>query len=105
MLACTRNSKITGLAVIMPAIAIGGAPLAIAEPTAGSGQRADEVIQELSSDGYTVAINWVGGTSTLSLDRCRVNAIHNPNRGVPALQKSQVTVYVDVQCPDEAETS
>ncbi|WP_301332909.1 hypothetical protein [Mycolicibacterium frederiksbergense] len=92
------------MAVIMPAIAIGGAPFATADPTPG-GQRADVIIQQLSSDGYTVAINWVGGTSTLPLDRCQVNAIHNPNRAVPALPKSAITVYVDVQCPDEAETS
>ncbi|MUL83470.1 MULTISPECIES: hypothetical protein [unclassified Mycolicibacterium] len=92
------------MAVIMPAIAIGGAPLATAVPTPG-GQPADQIIQELSSDGYTVAINWVGGTSTLPLSLCRVNAIHNPNRGVPALPRRSVTVYVDVQCPDEGSNS
>ena len=100
----TGKSKITGMAALMPAIAIGGAALAEADPTAGS-QPADIIISELSAEGYTVAINWVGGTSTLPLSRCRVNEIHNPNRGVPALPKSQVTVYVDVQCPDESETS
>lgn len=105
MLFHARCRKITGLAMLMPAVAIGGAPLAAAEPTAGSGQRADETISALSVEGYTVAINWVGGTSTLPLDRCRVNSIHNPNRGVPALPKTSVTVYVDVQCPDESETS
>ncbi|WP_454791088.1 hypothetical protein [Mycolicibacterium lutetiense] len=105
MLTHARCSKTFGMAVFIPAIAIGTAPLAAAEPTAGSGQRADETISALSAEGYTVAINWVGGTSTLPLDRCRVNAIHNPNRGVPALPKSAVTVYVDVQCPDESSNS
>lgn len=105
MLLHARYTKITGIAAVMPAIAIGGATFATAEPTAGSGQRADETISALSAEGYTVAINWVGGTSTLPLDRCRVNSIHNPNRGIPALPKSSVTVYVDVQCPDESETS
>ncbi|MGV0815119.1 hypothetical protein ABQF34_24410 [Mycolicibacterium boenickei] len=104
MLAHTRYSKFVGLAVIMPAMAVGGAPLAAAEPTPG-GQPADQIISELSGEGYTVAINWVGGTSTLPLSRCQVDSIHNPNRGVPALPASSVTVYVDVQCPDESETS
>ncbi|MFV8245936.1 hypothetical protein [Mycolicibacterium peregrinum] len=93
------------MAVVISAVAIGGAPPAAAEPTAGSGQRADETISALSAEGYNVAINWVGGKSTLSLDRCRVNSIHNPNRGVPPLPKSAVTVYVDVQCPDESANS
>ncbi|MED5813238.1 hypothetical protein VST63_12810 [Mycolicibacterium sp. 050232] len=104
MLRHARCTKITGVAALMPAILIGGAPFATADPTPG-GQPADQIIQELSSDGYTVAINWIGGTSTLPLDRCRVNSIHNPNRGVPALPKSSVTVYVDVQCPDESSNS
>jgi hypothetical protein len=105
MLTHARRSRIIGVAVFIPAIAVGGAPLAAAEPTAGSGQRADETISALSAEGYTVAINWVGGKSTLPLDRCRVNSIHNPNRGVPPLPKSSVTVYVDVQCPDESSNS
>lgn len=105
MLAYRRYPNFIGTALVVPVIAIGGAPLAGAEPAAGSGQRADETLAALSAEGYTVAINWIGGTSTLPLDRCRVNSIHNPNRGVPALPKSAVTVYVDVQCPDESETS
>lgn len=99
-----RTSGITALAVLLPAIAMGGPALAVADPTPG-GQPADQTIQELSGEGYTVAVNWVGGASSLPLSRCRVNAIHNPNRGVPALPNSSVTVYVDVQCPDDAETS
>ncbi|OLO98748.1 hypothetical protein BVU76_29185 [Mycolicibacterium porcinum] len=105
MLLHARCTKIAGIAALTSAVAIGGAPFATAEPTGGSGQRADEIISALSAEGYEVAINWIGGTSTLPLDRCRVNSIHNPNRGVPALPKSSVTVYVDVQCPDESETS
>ena len=104
MLARKHNSTFIGMAVIVSAIASGGTPSATADPTPGS-QRADETISALSAEGYTVAINWVGGTSTLPLDRCRVNAIHNPNRGVPPLPKSSVTVYVDVQCPDESANS
>lgn len=105
MLLHARCTKIAGIAALTSTVAIGGAPFATAEPTGGSGQRADEIISALSAEGYEVAINWIGGTSTLPLDRCRVNSIHNPNRGVPALPKSSVTVYVDVQCPDESETS
>lgn len=103
MLMRGRNSTFTGLAVAMSAIAVGSAPPATADPPVG--QQADETISALSAEGYSVAINWVGGTSTLPLSRCRVNGIHNPNRGVPALPTTSVTVYVDVQCPDEAETS
>lgn len=105
MLTHARRSKIIGVAVIIPAMAVVTAPLSAAEPTAGSGQRADETISALSAEGYNVAVNWVGGTSTLSLSLCRVNSIHNPNRGVPPLPKSEVTVYVDVQCPDEGSNS
>jgi len=89
--------------VIVTALALGGAPLAAADPSGG--QRADETISALNAEGYNVAINWVGGKSTLSLALCRVNSIHNPNRGSPALPKSDVTVYVDVQCPDESSNS
>lgn len=105
MLARIRISAVTGLAVLVPAIAIGATPPAAAEPTAGSGQRADETISALSAEGYNVAINWIGGKSTLSLSLCRVNSIHNPNRGSPALPTTDVTVYVDVQCPDEGSNS
>lgn len=105
MLTRTRMSTITGLAALLPAMAIGGTAPSTADPTAGSGQSADTVINELSDEGYTVAINWVGGTSTLSLSECRVNSIHNPNRGIPATPKTSVTVYVDVQCPDESSNS
>ncbi|WKG01716.1 hypothetical protein [Mycolicibacterium sp. HK-90] len=100
----TRTSKLAGLAVTVPALAIGSAPLAAADPVPG-GQPADQTISELNAEGYSVAINWVGGPSTLSLSECKVNSIHNPNRGVPALPSSSVTVYVDVQCPDESSNS
>lgn len=103
MLMGTRTSKLAALAVMISAPVI-GAPPAAADPTPG-GQPADQFISDLSAEGYTVAINWVGGTSTLSLSECRVNSIHNPNRGVPALPASEVTVYVDVQCPDESSNS
>ncbi|ORW58665.1 hypothetical protein AWC21_14925 [Mycolicibacterium peregrinum] len=105
MLTYARCSRIAVVAVVISAVAIGGAPPAAAEPTAGSGQRADETISALSAEGYNVAINWVGGKSTLSLSLCRVNSIHNPNRASPALPKTEVTVYVDVQCPDEGSNS
>ncbi len=99
-----RHSKIVGLAALMAAMALGGAPLAASDPTPGS-QTADLIINELSADGYTVSINWVSGLSSLPLNRCQVNGIHNPNRGVPALPKTSVTVYVDVACPDDGSNS
>lgn len=99
-----RHSTIIGLAGLSAATAIAGAPLAASDPTPGS-KTADLIIQDLSSDGYTVSINWVSGLSSLPLSRCQVNAIHNPNRGVPALPKTSVTVYVDVACPDDGSNS
>ncbi|BBX30279.1 hypothetical protein [Mycolicibacterium alvei] len=104
MLTRVRNSTVACVAAIAPAIAVAGAASAVADPTPGS-QRADETISALNAEGYNVAVNWVGGKSTLSLSLCRVNSIHNPNRGSPALPKSEVTVYVDVQCPDEGSNS
>ncbi|OKH80031.1 hypothetical protein EB75_21475 [Mycobacterium sp. ST-F2] len=77
-----RHPRTIGLAAFMGAMAFGGAPLAASDPTPGS-QTADIILQELSSDGYTVSINWVSGLSSLPLNRCQVSAIHNPNRGVP----------------------
>lgn len=91
-------------AAAMGAIGILGSPPAWSEPTPG-GQPADHIIQELQSAGYSVSINWVTGTNTLPLDRCQVSAIHNPNRGAPALPKTAVTVYVDVRCPDSGSNS
>lgn len=99
-----RHSKIIGFAALMVGMAIGAAPMATSDPTPGT-QTADLIIHELNSEGYTVSINWIGGLSSLPLNRCRVNAIHNPNRGVPALPKTSVTVHVDVQCPDDGSNS
>lgn len=42
MLAYRRYPNFIGTALVVPVIALGGAPLAGAEPAAGSGQRADE---------------------------------------------------------------
>lgn len=99
-----RCTTAIGFAVVVGALGMGAAPPAISEPTPGS-QSADHIIQELSSAGYAVSINWVTGTNTLPLDRCQVSAIHNPNRGAPSLSKTAVTVYVDVRCPDSGSNS
>ena len=100
----SRHTRPVGLTTLLAAMAIGDSPLAAADPTPGS-QPADQIIHELSTDGYTVSINWISGRSSLALNRCQVKAIHNPNRGVPALPKTSVTVYVDVACPDDGSNS
>lgn len=100
----TRYLTVICSAAAMGATGIWGPPPASSDPTPGS-QPADRIIQELHSAGYAVSINWVAGTNTLPLDRCQVSAIHNPNRGIPALPKTSVTVYVDVRCPDSGSNS
>lgn len=90
--------------LVVPIVAsVGFAAVAPADPVAGD-QSAAATIDELSAQGYEVQINWVGGVSSVSLSRCAVNAIHNPNRS-PGAQPANTTVYVDVQCPNEHDDS
>ena len=81
--------------------AFAAAPIAGAEPVrpvAGAESAAD-TIRDLEDQGYTVAINWVGGYSTEPLSRCSVSAIHNPDRSPDTQPSKATTVYVDVVCP------
>ncbi|MUL83469.1 MULTISPECIES: hypothetical protein [unclassified Mycolicibacterium] len=75
------------------------APAAGADPTAGARSAAD-TINDLTAKGYNVQINWVSGVSSERLSRCRVTAVHNPDRS-PGIDPSNTTVYVDVSCPNE----
>jgi hypothetical protein len=78
------------------------APVAAAEPVwpvAGAGS-ASAAIDDLQAQGYDVQINWVSGVSSVPLSRCKVTAIHNPDRS-PGSENTFTTVYVDVSCPNE----
>jgi len=78
------------------------APITVAEPVwpVAGAQSARATIDELEAQGYNVQINWVSGVSSVPLERCAVNAIHNPDRS-PGSENTFTTVYVDVSCPNE----
>ena len=79
--------------------AIVSAPIAAADPVwpVGGGEDAAATIDDLQSQGYDVAINWVSGYPTVPLFECWVDAIHNPDG--PANPTRLSTVYVDIGCP------
>lgn len=89
------------LSAVLSSVALCCAPVALADPfdgvpTAGS---AKAVIDDLTAQGYNVAINWVSGVSSRPLDECAVLGVHNPDAsgGPPT---TFTTVYVDVSCPN-----
>ena len=55
-------------------------------------------IDQLQSQGYIVAINWVDGNTGAPLSSCRVVAVHNPDSS-PGESTTATTVYVDLACP------
>ncbi|MFG1932199.1 hypothetical protein ACGFK1_16365 [Mycobacterium sp. NPDC048908] len=81
--------------------AVGAAPIANADPVwpVAGAQDASATIDDLQSQGYDVAINWVSGTPSVPLNRCKVTAIHNPNHAPPT-ENTWAVVYVDVSCPN-----
>jgi hypothetical protein len=88
-------------ALLAAGTAIAAAPVAGADqpwPVAGAESAAD-TISDLEAQGYIVGINWVYGESSVSLYRCRVTGIHNPE-SAPTTNHQNTTVYVDVDCPD-----
>jgi hypothetical protein len=84
-------------------ISLGYAAGAAADPRAGA-QSAADTISDLTAQGYNVQINWVSGVSNEPLSRCKVTAVHNPDRS-PGTTPSNTTVYVDVSCPNEPDDS
>ncbi|HZA08433.1 hypothetical protein [Mycobacterium sp.] len=91
-------APVLGAAAIVVSVAI--APIAVADPVwpfAGA-EPADATIEDLQSQGYDVAINWVNGISTEPLSLCNVTGIHNPDIA-PARRGTLTTVYVDIVCP------
>jgi hypothetical protein len=96
------NLGMLATALVATAVGLAGAPVATAEPVypfAGA-SNARATIDDLEAQGYDVRINWVFGVSRVSLDRCSVTAIHNPNSSSPSPDSFQ-TVYVDVSCPSD----
>ncbi|WP_029372015.1 hypothetical protein [Mycobacterium sp. UM_WWY] len=84
-------------------ISLGYAAGAAADPRAGA-QSAADTIGDLTAQGYNVQINWVSGVSNEPLARCKVTAVHNPDRS-PGAVPANTTVYVDVSCPNEPDDS
>ena len=79
---------------------VGALPIAAASPFAQNTQEgAAGVIADLEAQGYNVVINWLTGYDTKPLTRCRVTQINNPGNVAPS-PDTFVTVYVDVQCPN-----
>ncbi|WP_019970671.1 hypothetical protein [Mycobacterium sp. 141] len=92
------------LTVVAAAVGVSlGYAIAAADPRAGT-QSAADIVDDLTAQGYQVQINWVSGVSSEPLSRCKVTAIHNPDRS-PGTTPANTTVYVDVSCPNEADDS
>ncbi len=80
-------------AAIIGAVVVPGV---LASPA--SADTAQSTIDDLQSQGYVVAINWVDGNTGAPLSSCRVVAVHNPDSS-PGDSSSATTVYVDLSCP------
>ena len=80
--------------LLIAAAAVAMAPVAVADPVPHGSARS--VIDDLTSQGYLIQINWVSGYNTEPLDVCRVTGVNIPG-DTPA---SRTTAYVDVSCPN-----
>ncbi|WP_243841356.1 hypothetical protein [Mycobacterium sp. DL592] len=82
-------------------VALAAAPVCTAEPVwpVAGAESAAKTIKELEDQGYTVAMNLVAGDRSVSLSRCSVTAINNPDRSPDPAPTTSTTVYVDVSCP------
>jgi hypothetical protein len=70
--------------------ALAAVSLGLAGPAAAAGG-ADDVVNGLKSDGYSVQLN---GTPTANLSACTVNSVSKDPAG-----GSNPTAYVDFSCP------
>lgn len=95
------KALIVGSAVAgaMTMAVLGLAGTAAAAP--GGGSNAQDTINRLTDQGYSVQINHNGGWSNAPLSTCIVNGIHGltvpQGQPLPADQSS-TTAYVDVSC-------
>ncbi|MCI4673622.1 hypothetical protein [Candidatus Mycolicibacterium alkanivorans] len=76
-------------------LGVAAAPIVFASGAAAD--TAQATIDELQSQGYIVAINWVDGNTGAPLSSCQVVAVHNPDRS-PGESSTATTVYVDLAC-------
>ena len=68
-------------------------------PLPGS-ESASETLEQLEFLGYSVSTNWVNGSRTVPLNRCRVVGYHSPG----ITEESNVVgmaIVMDVLCPDD----
>jgi hypothetical protein len=68
-------------------------------PLPGS-ESASETLEELERLGYSVSTNWVNGSRTVPLNRCRVVGYHSPG----ITEETNVVgmaIVMDVLCPDD----
>jgi hypothetical protein len=79
----------------LTAAVLGLAGTAAAFPGNGS---AEDTINGLESDGYRIELN--GSTNNQPLSRCSVQGTHPLLSTIPASEKSNTTVFVDISCPD-----
>src|SRR5262249_39517115 len=95
------SSKFGIFAAGLTATAVICAPGAGAEPVwpVAGAENAKDTIDDLEGQGYDVRINWVSGLPSVSLYRCKVTGINNPNPSPPTGDTLE-TVYVDVSCPN-----
>lgn len=88
----------------LAAAALGVAGTAAAAPV--SHNSAAEAISQLEQMGYTVAVNVVNGPSSSLMSECSVSGVHGragtDSQGQPLAPAG--TVYVDVHCPDDADS-
>jgi hypothetical protein len=96
------KSGLLAAGLLAAALPLAHVPVAAAEPVwpVAGAESAAATIDDLEAQGYDVQINWVSGVSSVSLSRCKVTAIHNPNHSPPS-ENTLATVYVDVSCPNE----
>jgi hypothetical protein len=79
----------------MAAAALGLGGTAAAFPGNGS---AEDTINGLKADGFRIELN--GSTNNQPLSRCSVQGTHPLLSTIPASEKSNTTVFVDISCPD-----
>jgi hypothetical protein len=79
----------------LSAAALGLAGTAAAFPGNGS---AEDTVNSLQSDGFRIELN--GSTNNQPLSRCTVQGTHPLLSTIPASEKSNTTVFVDISCPD-----
>lgn len=94
------TSRTLAAGLVAAAAALGSAPAATADPVypVAGAENAQVTIDALEAQGYDIQINWVFGLAKMSLHKCQVTGIHNPN-SAPPTDGTFESVYVDVSCP------